>query len=576
MFLGRYTCLLGFLFSCLYLTAFTHREEGEVEGHKIVVRPHTIADRSKGSSLFEITRDQLSGSVHLLTLSGGGVSHLHSNKTESNYRYEMRKFVQKHKYLLGVAHKDLRLVDDATHLSDDVAFFKFHVYRNDLRIEDASVLFRFKFGRLLQVVNYSFSEANLAHPQGNVLSNRQLLQVITEKLGENKYTPLGSFYRVRNTETGYELLLVRLFRQELGDKGLLVQIDGNTGEIYEIAPSKLHLRGRAEAKLYKRWYGEEASFFPLREVRLNMRGTIFPVVTNSDGYFNVSGDTPPTLQGMRGNSVTLFNRSGTTAAGNAVQAEELAQIRIGNTPDAQVANDKLVAQSMVYYHLDNIIRTASRYINPSWFNRPLIANSNISFITCNAFYDTWFSTVNFILGDTRCANSGLVADIIYHEWGHGLDAKTGGITDGAFSEGFGDILAMLMNKSPIIGKGFFLNSDKVIRELETDKIYPQDFSNKPKQIHIDGLIIGSTFWDMFKKFKGRYAEDEAIDILSRYAFKMIYTAERFTDVYDALLVIDDDDANLANGTPNFCLINTPFVQHGLASDSEGQCTQQDG
>ena len=81
-------------------------------------------------------------------------------------------------------------------------------------------------------------------------------------------------------------------------------------------------------------------------------------------------------------------------------------------------------------------------------------------------------------------------------------------------------------------------------------------------MHSTGLIIGSTFWNLFKALKERYSEDEAIEILRRYAFQMIFTAERYTDVYDALLVIDDDDANLSNGTPNLCLINGIFNRHG--------------
>ena len=45
----------------------------------------------------------------------------------------------------------------------------------------------------------------------------------------------------------------------------------------------------------------------------------------------------------------------------------------------------------------------------------------------------------FYSGNDRCANTGLIADVIYHEWGHGLDANTGGIHDGAFSEGLGTL-----------------------------------------------------------------------------------------------------------------------------------------
>ena len=35
-------------------------------------------------------------------------------------------------------------------------------------------------------------------------------------------------------------------------------------------------------------------------------------------------------------------------------------------------------------------------------------------------------------------------------------------------------------------------------------------------------------------------------------------------VYDAVMLMDDDDANLANGTPHAAYINSAFSHHGLA------------
>ena len=38
-----------------------------------------------------------------------------------------------------------------------------------------------------------------------------------------------------------------------------------------------------------------------------------------------------------------------------------------------------------------------------------------------------------------------------------------------------------------------------------------------------------------------------------------------TSVYDAYMVVDDDDGNLANGTPNAAYINQAFEHHGMPS-----------
>ena len=98
---------------------------------------------------------------------------------------------------------------------------------------------------------------------------------------------------------------------------------------------------------------------------------------------------------------------------------------------------------MIYRHVNDIIIHAKKYINPRWFERPLLANANLN-STCNAHWNG--RSINLYSGNSQCANTGLIADVIYHEWGHGLDAFTGGIDDGAFSEGFGDIVSMIMTK----------------------------------------------------------------------------------------------------------------------------------
>ena len=57
---------------------------------------------------------------------------------------------------------------------------------------------------------------------------------------------------------------------------------------------------------------------------------------------------------------------------------------------------------------------------------------------------------------------------------------------------------------------------------------------------------------------------KSIDLLSKYIFKGIYTARKYTELYDAMLVIDDDDSDVSNATPNTCVINKIFSDHGLA------------
>ena len=274
------------------------------------------------------------------------------------------------------------------------------------------------------------------------------------------------------------------------------------------------------------------------------------IISDLRGWFEMPAQYQPYIDGLSGEKVNIVNITGTLlGAKGTKQANGNWEVYLPRG-DAVSHEDKHMAQTMVYYHTDKIFRLAEEYVESPWFKKTLNAHTNLS-STCNAHWDTLRGTVNFYSGSDRCANTGLITDVIYHEWGHGFDANTGGIRDRAFSEGIGDIVAMLITRSHIVGIGFGTDG-RVVRDLEPDRIYPRDAKGG---VHAEGRIIGSTFWDMYKLLRMDYGDEKAIDILRNHAFKMVYTADLYTQVYDALLVIDDDNANLADSSPNFCVIN---------------------
>ena len=573
----------------LALTA-PRQEQFPVE--KKVLRPSLYAGGIISlQGYYQSKRDALTNTIRLLTRTDKDVTH-----RPYDYQQAIEEFIALG--VVGVEHSDLRLVADATHISRDIAFFKYDVYRHDVLIEDASLSFRFKRGKLIQVLNRSFSEATIIDKRtNNSLSNHQLLHLLWENIGENHYLATGSSYRVLASENGYKLLLVRTFSQQLGQRHR-VQLSANTGKIYEVAPTNFYELppeegapqeiGYAKTELYPRWYRQKRITAPLAGLHITLEPikqdepkeseppeeseppaegeNIFPslskVLTDLQGMYQFAANNLPKINGLLGEKVKINNITGANIDLTGVKSNDTWEMHIAATSGASVHNDKRLAQSMVYYHTDKIFRLAANYINPDWFKRTLSAYTNLS-RACNAHWDGLRKTVNFYSGNSRCANTGLIADVIYHEWGHGLDAETGGIKDGGFSEGFGDIIAMVMTKSNIVGMGFGLDG-LFVRNMEEDRVHPQDAKGG---VHEIGKIIGSTFWDMFNLFQTEYTEDETLDTLRNYAFKMILTAEKYTDVYDALLLIDDDDEDLTNGTPNFCLINEPFSLHGLATIS---------
>ena len=561
-----------------------HSDTGDSKRYlreQIVLRPQLrsgawLTDKSAAGVAVRVSRDQLSGVPRLIA--GADLSHFlpRQGRDEASYLDIMQSYVAAGRGVLGVTWRDLRIVPAATFINDDTAFYTFDVYRDDLQVEDATLMFRFRHGRLVQVVNRTFAEAQIAEVTSPALSDRRLRQLLASELGTNKYTALGYAQRVVPRDGRYELVKVRTFQQELGE-GNRVQIEPRSGRVFEIAPSMFYsgtaraeapsmVEGQARASVYPRYYREELVVKPLPEITIDLTVpaplTQPPksVMTDVEGRYTVAATAVPQIRNIAGAKVRIFNRTGPRVMVDGIRTGDFWQTQVNQQEGALPSQDKIVAQSMVFHHTDYIFRLAAQYITTPWFAKPLPSHTNLS-SSCNAHWDSRVGTINFYSGNRQCANTGLIADIIYHEWGHGLDAKTGGIRDGAYSEGFGDIMSMLITKSPIIGIGFGLNGT-IVRDIEPDKIYPQDARGG---VHAEGMVIGSTFWDLFDEFKKYYPEDEALSILRKYAFQMIFTTEKYTDVYDALLVIDDDDADLSNSTPHFCMINVPFAQHGLAS-----------
>ncbi len=527
-----------------------------------VVRPDVVKSETESftslSQSAKVQSDTRSGAVRLI--SGGQLSSttLSRRATKAELVHEALSFVAAHKDVFGVEASDLQLNDKATLITKDVQFLKFAVLRNGLVVQDAVVDFRFKQGKLLQVNNQTFSEAT-----GDERASLEAgLDVAAERaiIGQNAVAQ-GEKLRVVADKKGYHLVKVRQF-DTTGQDGrrYLIQVDAASGKVFEVRPTTFELDGSVKGSVYPRWYGETAEIRPYSQTALTYGNT--SITSDMQGNFSgAPANSQPKLDGFTGTIVKTVPSTGTnvTAAGGLVRDRWDVIFQKGaNAPDS----DPMMAQSMAHYHLNYIINHAKAVgVTTPWFDQQLTANVNLA-QTCNAYWDG--STVNFFSGGGGCANTGLISDVMYHEWGHGLDANTGGIDDGAFSEGFGDIMSLTITHSNILGIGFRTPGGEPVRDLEPNKVYPADAG----EVHAEGLIIGGAFWDTYKYLKESLGEERAAQLLDSYAYKVIYTATRYTDVYAALQVIDDDNGDLSDGTPNLCIINKAFAEHGLTPADE--------
>ncbi|MFV8753780.1 MYXO-CTERM sorting domain-containing protein [Nannocystaceae bacterium ST9] len=294
--------------------------------------------------------------------------------------------------------------------------------------------------------------------------------------------------------------------------------------------------------------------FPARGVSVEIAGV--PQFTDQAGGFTVAAANSAAEFGAHGQLVTVSNDAGPDAA-LITTASPASSVLWGDGEDEQ-----LDAQLNTYVHA-LLVKDRVRSIAPDfdYLDQQLQVTTNIADV-CNAFSDG--DSLNFFLSGGGCQNSGRIADVVYHEFGHSVHTQSlipgVGVFDGALSEGIADYLAATIVDDPKMGIGFFFDASP-IRDLDPEGFewhWPEDKG----EVHDEGRIIGGTLWDLREALR---AEQGALGIAKtdHIWFEGIRRAVDIPSMYLEALAANDDDGNLANGTPDACVINDAFAAHGL-------------
>ena len=466
--------------------------------------------------------------------------------------------------VFGVSAADVSLNPKGTHVDAENQFVNLQVSRSGLRISDAGITMRFKHGHLVSVNSETFSEAVVA-PVVALGSVTNTGDIAAKALNSQGYIARGSMWRVKPTSAGYSLVKVDEYVVAGADNAWVVQVDTTNGSLYELRSKNFNMSGKATATVYPRYFGEALAPTPLP----------FSAVTNASARSNERGEfqsqddfNAPKMVGLTGQFAKVHTQAGSDLAATATKAGGSWDLKFDIKPTAKLWDNNDMAQAMAYVNANRIITMAKKYIAPTWFNQPLEVNVNHE-QHCNAFWDG--SSVNFFTAGSEsgmtCANTGVIADVMFHEWGHGLDENTGGIEDGAMSEGFGDAMALLFTDDSKVGIDFMPLQHKPVRDMSVLKKFPDDVQD---EVHADGQIVGGAWYDMYTALKAKLGNAKAKDLYAKMLFKGIYSMPKMSDVYESMLTLDDDDGDRSNGTPNLCEINKAFVRHGLAK-AESRC-----
>ena len=213
----------------------------------------------------------------------------------------------------------------------------------------------------------------------------------------------------------------------------------------------------------------------------------------------------------------------------------------------------------LYYHTTYIHEYFKKLDPPmSALDYPVPARAGVVSTPENAFWDGY--ATNYGAGGSYMRNLALFANIIYHEFGHGI---TGWLYEGAYfpysgqsgamNEAFSDYFAATNLDDPRIGYKTPRHTQTMFRTMDNNLKMPDDWTG---QVHADGRIFGGALWTLRRRIEVSRAD--TIIHFTRYA-----TPNTFNGFVPEALFTDDDDGDLSNGTPNCVDIFASFARHGI-------------
>lgn len=318
--------------------------------------------------------------------------------------------------------------------------------------------------------------------------------------------------------------------------------------------------GTLEYNAGVRYASGPRSDVPAHTASLTANGTV--TTTSATGTFTFTGANPANVTPTcTGTEVVVVNQAGAAAT-------TTLSVPNGGAAIWNVANIELDDAQVSTYVYGTIATARAKQLDPAtaaWIDPFVFYVNEVN--PCNAYSDP--EGVHLAKSVEGCENTGRVADIVFHEFGHSMhnhEIISGvGFFDSALAEGLADFNAANITEDSGIGRGLdFTNTPaREIDPVGFEHVYPFDITG---DAHITGEIVSGALWDLRKALIAELGHDPGIAATERVFVGVMRRASDLPTSYMAALIADDDNGDLGDGTPHFCAIQRAFGVHGLASD----------
>ncbi len=432
------------------------------------------------------------------------------------------EFLERHLALLAPGASIGDFVLAADQVSGGIRSIGFYQYAGGMRVLGGQVGFLFRNDRMFLISSEALPDVGA--PDGRVhVTERGAMASAQRWIA----TDVATRADARGIEGPYVLPLVGDARV-LGYRTVMrvtveghrpigrwdVYVDAFTGQLVAREQTLMFATGTVEYNVPVRYPEGGRADYPARSAKLEVGGV--NVDTDDDGLLTWGGDqAADALMRVTGPLVNVVNDAG-------VEVQETLPIQPDGTVSWDVSDDDQADAQLATFIHARVVKDYVRTFAPdlAFLDLQLQATDNID-DTCNAFSDG--ETINFYRASDRCDNTGRLADVIYHEFGHAVHQQSiipgVGAFDFALSEGQSDYLAATIVNDAGMGRGFFYD-DSPLRDLDPpdhEWHWPDDIS----EIHATGRIFGGAMWDLRKGLVDLYGYDTGVAMADRLYYAAI-------------------------------------------------------
>jgi hypothetical protein len=504
-------------------------------------------------------------------------------------------------------------------------FVDYDVVRDGLRVEGARVVFRVNNGNLIQYGTENLPAPGTAVPPTR-LTEKQALAAVSRYIGGfragDSFRDAGSLHLLpaavpsARFAEGYEIGkgrgLVKVWQLVFHRDGAMgtwrARVDATSGEMLEL--TDVNEYAQATGGIYQNSPSTGGEIVrPMPFANLSSGG-----FSNSAGLYTFGGSALTST--LAGQYVKITDTCGAISLASNGAGDLVFGTSAGTdctTPGVGGAGNTHSSREQ-FYQVNRIKEVVRGWLPANtWINQQLTVNVNLN-QTCNAYWNG--TTLNFFKSGGGCANTGQISGVSLHEFGHGIDQNdgTGTAPDGATGESYGDTTALIALHDSCLGEGFLSTNCGGYGDACTactgvrDADYAKHASNTPatadnfirvhcpaaglfqgtgpcgKEVHCESYVPTEAIWDFASRDLPNPGTGTAWTTLDRLWYLSRNTATSafscttgttYTSngcgtgsLWKTMRAVDDDDGNLANGTPHGGALYAAFNRHGIACTTD--------